>query len=95
LFLAPSPTRTYLNLFVAGIDELGFMRAVWTVPFRTGLLVPDYMVIGDEYGDPSTGWTAGDGHPYGGAGTKGMGGVLAAGYWGNDWNFDPRCGYAK
>ncbi|KAJ3196267.1 hypothetical protein HK101_009532 [Irineochytrium annulatum] len=83
IFLAPSPTRTLMGLFLAGTDELGFLRAVWTVPFRTGLMVPDYMVVGDEYGDPATGWTAGDGSPYGGAGTKGGGGVFAAGYWNN------------
>ncbi|KAJ3406170.1 hypothetical protein HDV05_006128 [Chytridiales sp. JEL 0842] len=95
LFLAPSSTRTLLGLFVAGVDQLGFQRALWTIPFRTGLMIPDYMVVGDEYGDAATGWTAGDGHPYNGAGTKGMGGVLAAGYWGNDWQFDSRCGYTK
>ncbi|KAJ3314345.1 hypothetical protein HDU76_002435, partial [Blyttiomyces sp. JEL0837] len=95
VFLAPSPTRTLMGLFLAGVDELGFMRALWTVPFRTGLMVPDYMVVGDEYGDPATGWTAGDGSPFGGAGTKGGGGVFAAGYWNNNWEFDPRCGYTK
>ena len=53
------------------------------------------MVVGDEYGDPATGWTAGDGSPFGGAGTKGAGGVFAAGYWGNTWEYDPRSGYTK
>ncbi|KAJ3417002.1 hypothetical protein HDV05_007484 [Chytridiales sp. JEL 0842] len=95
LFLAPSPTRTLLGLYIAGIDDDGFQRALWSLPFRTGLLVPDYLVVGNEYGDPATGWTAGDGHPSGGAGTKGLGGVLAAGFWGNDWNYDPNCGYLK
>ncbi|KAJ3076034.1 hypothetical protein HDU98_005983 [Podochytrium sp. JEL0797] len=83
LFLAPSPTRTLMGMYITGIDELGFKRAVWTIPFRTGLMVPDYLVVGDEYGDPATGWTAGDGNPYGGAGTKGTGGIFAAGYWSN------------
>ncbi|KAJ3283781.1 hypothetical protein HDU79_008768 [Rhizoclosmatium sp. JEL0117] len=95
LFLAPSPTRTLMGMFITGIDELGFKRAVWTIPFRTGLMVPDFIVVGDEYGDPATGWTAGDGNPYGGAGTKGTGGIFAAGYWSNSWEFDPRCGYLK
>ncbi|KAJ3034657.1 hypothetical protein HDV00_004796 [Rhizophlyctis rosea] len=95
LFLAPSPTRTRMGLFIAGTDEDGLLRAAWTVPFRTGLQVPDYIVLGEEYGDPSTGWTAGDGAPFGGAGTKGAGGVLAAGYWSNKWDFDARCGYLK
>ncbi|KAI8833518.1 hypothetical protein BJ741DRAFT_551218 [Chytriomyces cf. hyalinus JEL632] len=95
LFLAPSPTRTLMGMYITGIDELGFKRAVWTIPFRTGLMVPDYVVVGDEYGDPATGWTAGDGNPFGGAGTKGSGGVFAAGYWGNLWEYDSRCGYLK
>lgn len=95
LFLAPSPTRTRIGLFVAGIDEEGLKRAVWSIPFRTGLEVPDYLVVGDEYGDPATGWTAGEGSPFGGAGTKGAGGVFAAGFWNNTWDFDDRCGYLK
>ncbi|KAH6585596.1 hypothetical protein BASA50_001204 [Batrachochytrium salamandrivorans] len=95
LFLAPSPTRTRMGLFVAGIDESGLRRAVWTIPFRTGLEVPDYLIMGDEYGDAATGWTAGNGSPFGGAGTKGVGGVFAAGYWNNTWNYDNRCGYLK
>ncbi|KAJ3121874.1 hypothetical protein HK100_012200 [Physocladia obscura] len=44
LFLAPSPTRTLMGMFITGIDEIGFKRAVWTIPFRTGLMVPDYLV---------------------------------------------------
>ncbi|KAI8812023.1 hypothetical protein BJ742DRAFT_794536 [Cladochytrium replicatum] len=95
LFVAPSPTKTRMGVFLAGTDPIGFLRAAWSMPFRTGLMVPDYMVVGDEYGDPSTGWTAGDGAPLGGAGTKGAGGVLAAGYWNNTWDFDSRCGYLK
>ncbi|KAI9202381.1 uncharacterized protein BJ171DRAFT_514823 [Polychytrium aggregatum] len=95
LFLAPSPTRARMGVFIAGTDEIGFHRALWSLPFRTGLTVPDYLVVGDEYGDPSTGWTAGSGNAYGGAGTKGTGGVFAAGYWNNMWEYDPRCGYLK
>ncbi|KAJ3377818.1 hypothetical protein HDU84_008182 [Entophlyctis sp. JEL0112] len=79
IFLAPSPTRTLMGMYITGIDEIGFKRAVWTIPFRTGLMVPDYLVVGDEYGDPATGWTAGEGNPYGGGGTKGSGGIFAAG----------------
>ncbi|KAJ3326374.1 hypothetical protein HDU76_012977 [Blyttiomyces sp. JEL0837] len=109
LFLAPSPTRTLLGLVVAGTDEAGFLRALWSVPFRTGLTVPDFMVVGDEFGDPAAGWTAGDFSGVGGVveseneeewsgkivGTKGSGGVLAAGFWSNLWEFDHRCGYTK
>ena len=95
LFLSPSPTRTRLGLFIAGIDAIGLQRAAWTIPFRTGIEVPDYMIVGDEYGDAATGWTAGNGSPFGGAGTKGVGGVFAAGYWNNTWDYDDRCGYLK
>lgn len=56
---------------------------------HVGLQVPDYLVVGEEYGDPHSGWTGN------GKGTKGVGGILAAGYWNNSWSFDPRCGYLK
>ncbi|KNC98636.1 uncharacterized protein SPPG_06318 [Spizellomyces punctatus DAOM BR117] len=95
IFLAPSPIRTRVAVFIAGTDKDGILRAAWSLPFRTGLQIPDYLVVGDEYGDPHTGWTARDGAPFGGAGTKGAGGVLAAGYWNNTWDWDPRCGYLK
>ncbi|KAJ3273129.1 hypothetical protein HDV01_004768 [Terramyces sp. JEL0728] len=88
LFLAPSPARTRLCLFITGVDYLGLLRATWTIPFQTGVQVPDYMIVGEEYGDPSSGWTA-----VGGAPTKGSGGILAAGYWNNTWEFDPSIGY--
>ncbi len=52
-------------------------------------MIPDYLILGPEYGDPSTGWTAGS------ETTKGAGGILAAGYWNNEWEFDQRCGYVS
>ena len=79
LFLAPSPTRTRSAVYVTGVDLDGLSRAAWSLPFRTGVMIPDYFIVGKEFGDPTTGWTAGDGAPLGGAGTKGVGGVLAAG----------------
>jgi hypothetical protein len=90
LFLAPSPSRTRLCLFVTGIDEEGLRRAAWTIPFRTGLEVADYTIVGSAYGDPSTGWSAGKGLR-----TKGAGGILATGYWSNDWDFEKYSGYLK
>jgi hypothetical protein len=78
-----------MGLYIGGTDEDGFIKAVWSVPFRTGMLVPDYMVLGREYGDPSTGWTAR------GNQTKGIGAILAAGYWSNTWEYDERSGYLK
>lgn len=86
IFLGPNPTRTRLGLFIAGTDMEGFLRAAWTIPFRTGLMVPDYLIVGEEYGDPATGWTnfppkvdQFERKRW----TKGSGGILAAGYWSN------------
>lgn len=36
LFLAPSTVRTRVAVFIAGTDENGFQKALWTIPFRTG-----------------------------------------------------------
>jgi hypothetical protein len=83
LFTAPNPSRTRLALFVCGLDREGFLRAAWSVPFRTGLTVPDYMVLGTGYGGPANGWTL----------SKGPDSILAAGYWGNEWEYDGHCGY--
>ncbi|KAJ3388598.1 hypothetical protein HDU92_001416 [Lobulomyces angularis] len=92
IFNAPNPTRTRLAIFLDGTDENGLAKAVWNVPFRAGMMVPDYLVFGEEYGDPSTGWTAPGKKKIA---TKGSGGILAAGYWSNHWEYDDRCGYLK
>jgi hypothetical protein len=89
LFLAPSPARTRLCLFVTGIDDEGLRRALWTIPFQTGIQVPDYTIVGSSFGDSSAGWTAGKEK------NKGLGGILATGYWSNDWDFDESSGYLK
>ena len=78
LFLAPSSARTRLGLFITGVDNEGLQRAVGSIPFRTGSLIPDYTIFGPEYGDPSTGWMTGG---------KGVGGVLASGYWDYQWEY--------
>lgn len=86
IFLGPSAARTRLCLIVAGIDEIGLLRATWSIPFRTGIQVPDYLIVGDPYGDPATGWT----------GThQREGGILAAGFWSNLWEYDAVSGYLK
>ncbi len=95
IFLAPSSTRTRTGLFISGVDLIGLHRAAWLIPFRTGVLVPDYMVVGEDFGDSHTGWNTGHGGDYWGAGTKGTGGIYAAGFWNNTWDFDARCGYVK
>ena len=89
LFLSPSPIKTRLTLFISGTDEQGLKRAAWSIPFRYGLQSADYIVFGENYGDPYTGWTAGADE------SIGMGGILAAGYWNNTWNYDSSSGYLK
>jgi hypothetical protein len=86
IFLAPSAARTRLSLIVSGVDEIGLRRAVWSIPFRTGLEVPDYLVVGDPYGDPASGWTGSQSHE---------GGILATGFWNNTWDYDAASGYLK
>lgn len=86
LFLAPSSSRTRLCLIVSGVDELGLLRAIWSIPFRTGLEMADYIVVGDPYGDPATGWTGSESRE---------GGILATGFWNNTWEFDISSGYLK
>ena len=88
IFLGPNPTRTRVGVYISGTDKDGFMKAAWSIPFRTGTMVPDYMVVGPEFGDPVTGWTGNQG-----IATKGAGGIMAAGFWSNFWEFDDRCGY--
>ena len=92
IFLAPSSARTRLGLFITGIDADGLLRALWTIPFRTGIQVPDYTIMSEEYGDPCTGWMSKsgiDGEPK----TKGIGGILALGYWNFEWNFLESAGF--
>jgi hypothetical protein len=90
IFLAPSSARTRLCLFITGIDADGLKRAVWSLPFQTGVQIADYTIVGNEYGDPSTGWTA---QKY--LKTKGSGGILASGYWDNMWQYSNSSGYLK
>jgi hypothetical protein len=35
---------------VAGVDEMGILRAGWSIPFRTGIQVADFLIVGDPYG---------------------------------------------
>ena len=67
---------------------MGLLRAAWSVAFRSGVELPDYMVVGSQFGDPATGWTAT-------GNTFGIGGILAAGYWNNTWEFSDKSGYLK
>ena len=90
LFLAPSVARTRICLFVTGVDSEGLKRATWAIPYVVGMQVADYVVLGDSYGDPVWGWTATSGKR-----SEGAGGILATGFWSNEWDFDPLSGYLK
>ena len=49
VFTHPHPTRPDgLALFLAGTDDEGLERALRLFPFRTGVPVPDWVVIGRE-----------------------------------------------
>ncbi|KAM5531823.1 hypothetical protein V8D89_014522 [Ganoderma adspersum] len=49
LFLHPHPTNAEaLTLFVYGTDESGLERALRLFPIRTGITVPDWIVVGSQ-----------------------------------------------
>ncbi|EAL65482.1 hypothetical protein DDB_G0283989 [Dictyostelium discoideum AX4] len=48
LFLAPNPCGQGLILVVAGYDDQGFNNALHSIPQRSGVLVPDFMVVGND-----------------------------------------------
>jgi len=76
IFLAPSQSLPSFVAVVAGTDACGLGVAVRAIPQRSGVVVPDYMVLDSTFIG------------------KGAGGVLAAGYWDNDWEFSYASGYA-
>jgi len=65
-----------LALIIGGIDEKGFSNTFQIFPFSSGVTVPDFMIINNEFK------------------SKGSGGILAAGFWSNDWSFNPAIGYS-
>ncbi|GAM18267.1 hypothetical protein SAMD00019534_014420 [Acytostelium subglobosum LB1] len=73
--LAPNQCGTGLLLVVSGNSMTGFVKAIKTIPQRSGVVVPDYMVVGSEWG------------------YKGAGGIVAAGFWSNQWQFSTDSSY--
>lgn len=56
LFLHPHPTNAEaLTLFVYGTDESGLERALRLFPVRTGVTVPDWIVVGPQADARGTG----------------------------------------
>ncbi|KYR01215.1 hypothetical protein DLAC_02333 [Tieghemostelium lacteum] len=49
-FIAPNECGQGLLLVVAGTDEMGFMNALHTLPQISGITLPDFVVVGNEYG---------------------------------------------
>ncbi|EFA77664.1 hypothetical protein PPL_12272 [Heterostelium album PN500] len=73
--LAPNQCGTGLILVVSGNSVEGFLKAVKAIPQRSGVVVPDYMVVGNEWG------------------FKGAGGIVATGFWSNNWQFNTDSAY--
>lgn len=62
LFTHPHPTNAKgLTLFLAGTDEEGLERAWRLFPYRTGVPVPDWIVIGRDADWQSAGGVLGAG----------------------------------
>ncbi|TBU28927.1 hypothetical protein BD311DRAFT_757466 [Dichomitus squalens] len=62
LFLHPHPTNANsLVLFAYGADMSGFERAVRLFPIRTGVTVPDWIVVGRQADERGTGGVHGAG----------------------------------
>ncbi|EGC40170.1 hypothetical protein DICPUDRAFT_74341 [Dictyostelium purpureum] len=49
-FIAPNQCGQGLLLVVAGVDDIGFNKALHAVPQRSGVLAPDFIIVGNEYG---------------------------------------------
>ncbi|RKO98076.1 hypothetical protein CXG81DRAFT_4007, partial [Caulochytrium protostelioides] len=100
-FLAASPAKMRLVTYLVGHDAAGLARAAAALPWQTGTMVPDYVVLGPQWGqfgvmDPDVDVDVphdGAEPPPGPVPHRGAGGLLAAGYWNNRWNFDERSGY--
>ncbi|KAG9297457.1 hypothetical protein G9A89_020858 [Geosiphon pyriformis] len=69
------PFNGQLALIIAGIDSKGLDIAAKLFPKRTGVPIPDWIIVG-----PEISW-------------KGAGGLLGAGFWDNQWNYNPAIAY--
>ncbi|EGG22604.1 hypothetical protein DFA_04734 [Cavenderia fasciculata] len=49
-FLAPNECNQGLLLVVSGNSPQGFIKALRAVPMRSGVVAPDYMVVGSDWG---------------------------------------------
>ncbi|KAI0637266.1 hypothetical protein C8Q77DRAFT_1051392 [Trametes polyzona] len=62
LFLHPHPTRAASSvLFVYGSDHAGLERALRLFPIRTGVTVPDWIVVGPQADERGSGGVSGAG----------------------------------
>ncbi|KAF2071359.1 hypothetical protein CYY_007318 [Polysphondylium violaceum] len=49
-YIAPNQCGQGLILNVAGVDDSGFNNALHAIPQRSGVVAPDFMVVGNEWG---------------------------------------------
>ncbi len=79
LALLPHPTNTAQNLvgIVAGVDYVGFRKAMKQFPVKSAMTIPDWLVCG-----PQAEW-------------KGAGGLLGAGFWDNEWQYNALTSYLR
>eukprot|EP01132_Coremiostelium_polycephalum_P004749 gene4749-5926_t len=49
-FLSPNECGQGLLLVISGIDPLGFNKVLHALPQRSGVVVPDYIVVGNDWG---------------------------------------------
>jgi len=49
-YLAPNQCGQGLILNVAGVDDTGLNKALHVIPQRSGIVAPDFMVVGNEWG---------------------------------------------
>ncbi|KAI0646781.1 hypothetical protein C8Q79DRAFT_907130 [Trametes meyenii] len=62
LFLHPHPSRTTSSvLFIYGVDVAGLERGLRLFPIRTGITVPDWVVVGSQADEQGSGGVEGAG----------------------------------
>lgn len=92
LFLHPHPTNPEgLTLFVHGVDESGLERALRLFPIRTGVTIPDWIVVGSQADVRGTGGVQSAGYVV----ITGTSFILHTAdkyrmlhrVWGNDWSW--------
>ncbi|KIY64911.1 hypothetical protein CYLTODRAFT_424805 [Cylindrobasidium torrendii FP15055 ss-10] len=78
MLLHAHPTNPAGNMVIMrATDDAGLEKVARLFPIRTGVAVPDWIIVGPL------------------ADTKGAGGVVSAGLWGDDWSWDARMSWTS